>query len=115
MVVASQTNWYIVARFLHTLCLFSAAYEFAYVKSPISLKGLSLGLVNGTSGAAGLLSALLMYILSLEIPDLFYGPNTPGKMHLYFFSLCGIIVLGIILFSVATYRYEFVHRRGRVS
>ena len=81
----------------------------------MSLKGLSLGLVQSMLGAAGLLNALLMYILSSAIPDLFYGPNTPGKMHLYFFSLCGIIVLGIILFSVATYRYEFVHRRARVS
>ncbi|XP_065174584.1 solute carrier family 15 member 3-like [Sycon ciliatum] len=106
-----QVPQYILSGIAEVM-VYLSALEFAYCKSPSSMKGLSIGLVYAMSGLSGLLSALILYLLSSNDSRDFYGSGSPGRMHLYYAALGGLILLGIFFFGIATKRYKFVQRRG---
>ncbi|XP_065199171.1 solute carrier family 15 member 4-like isoform X2 [Sycon ciliatum] len=101
-----QLPQYILSGVAETL-VYISALEFAYAKSPKTMKGLCIALVYTMSGISGLLSAGLMALLVSYSASTFYHDSGPGGVHYFFFSLVGVILLGKGLFTLTTWRYKF--------
>lgn len=93
-----------------TTLITTTAFEFISAQSPHSMKGLIVGMFFTIKGFFQLLSAFLL--LPFSIPS-YWTEKSPYKVNCgfgYLFILCGLALIGLVLFVLVANRYQYRER-----
>ncbi|XP_064627694.1 solute carrier family 15 member 4-like [Lineus longissimus] len=91
--------------------------EFAFREAPLSMKAVVTGIFLITIGLGQYLSSLLLIIVNAVTANDPWYPDeiNDGYLDYFFYLLAGLIIVGLIIFTVVARRYEYASDRHNNS